>query len=84
MHAVELLDDYVDVIKRVFDLVVSVCRWKFQLQDESIQLVEYDDERHAFAHYLRDQLLYIECHPLDTVDQNYRAIAQPEGRGHLV
>ena len=68
MHALELLNDYVYVIKRVLYLVVSVCRWKFQLQDESIQLVEYDYERHAFAHYLRDQLLYIECHPFDTVD----------------
>ena len=54
MHAQELLDDGVYFIESVFDLVVCISWWKFEFQDESIQLVKHDDEGNVLADRLSD------------------------------
>ena len=54
MHALQLLNDRVDLVERVLNLVVGIRWWQFKLQDEPIDLVEHDYEGNTLAHGLRD------------------------------
>ena len=73
-----LRNDSVDLLDSVFELEVGVGRGQLQFQDESIDLVDDQCERHLFLNTMPDDALRVAHHTFHCVHDKYGAICNPQ------
>lgn len=84
MHWREVLNHSVERIYRVLELEVGVGWGKFQLQHQSIKLVQNQDNWQSLAHCFLSQTLRVESEAFHTVDHEEARVGQTHSHSHFV
>ena len=79
-----LLDDHVDLVKRVLQLIVSVLGRQLKLQDQAIELVQEHDNWLLEAHGFFNKPVDIKRHALYAINNQQHSICQTQRRTHLI